>query len=196
MFDLGPESSGSGSELAPPAPTLRPWYAARPARSSHVRLRCDCSQQCALRALALAGPLLWTGTLEAGSDGSWLCGQSYTLEAAIESDAVLECLSWRTASGATVAAHALACTDWRSLDRLAAAGRPTGIDGPAPRMCWALVASIDFRGELHPVAARALSGLDLDLVEAWLRHRGLNPSPSRARVGGFLGSDRTRLRAQ
>jgi hypothetical protein len=187
MFDSGPESFGSGSELASSAPTLRPWYASRPARSSRVTLRCDCGQQCALRALAAAGPLLWMGSHDGSLDvvpgRSWLDGGAYMLEAAIDSDAVLECLSWRIASGATVAAHALACTDWRSLDRLAAAGRPTGIDGQAQRMRWALVASIDIRGELHPVAARALSGLDLDLVEAWLRHRGLDPSRALAGSG-------------
>lgn len=178
MFDSGSESFGGGSELASPVSTLRPWYASRPARSSRVALRCDCSQQCALRALAAAGPLLWTGShdgsLEVVPGRSWLDGGAYMLEAAIDSDAVLECLSWRIASGATVAAHALACTDWRGLDRLGAAGRATGMIGHPQRMRWAAVATINTRGELRPVAMQALSGLDLDLIDAWLRHRGLD----------------------
>lgn len=178
MFDSGSESWSGGTEMPLPATTLRPWYASRPARSSRVALRCDCSDRCALRALASAGPLLWTGThddgLQARPGRSWLHGEAYTLEAAIESDAVLECLSWRTSTGALVAAHALACTDWRSLDRLGAAGLPSAFTGQPRRMRWAAVATIDARGELRPVAARALSGLDLDLVEAWLRHRGMS----------------------
>ena len=186
MFDSGSESFGGGSELQQTSTTLRPWYASRPDRSSRVTLRCECSERCALRALATAGPLLWTGShdrdIEVGPGPSWLDGEAYTLEAAIESDAVLECLSWRTACGATVAAHALACTDWRGLDRLGAAGRPTGMTGHPQRMHWAAVATINARGELRPVATQALSGLDLDLIDAWLRHRGLDRSRVVARA--------------